>query len=80
MLTALVSELHPDSLMIFEWYVSQVGFNVQVLSSLINSGSEYTIQQQKTVHDGIFESKCSHVFRCVFGFEKTVDVFESIIV
>ena len=23
--------------------------------------------------------KCSHVFRCAFGFEKTVDVFESII-
>ena len=25
------------------------------------------------------DSKCSHVFCCVFGFKKTVDVFESIV-
>ena len=47
---------------------------------LISSNSKHTIQQQKAFHVGIFESKCSHVFRCVFGFEKTIDVFESIIV
>ena len=63
-----------------EWCVSQVKFNVQVLSSLINPNSKHTVQQQKLLHVRIFESKCSHVFRCVFGLEKTVDVFESIIV
>ena len=60
--------------------VSQAKFNIQILSNLINSNSEYTIHQPKAFHVWIFESKCSHVFRCVFGFEKTVDVFKSIIV
>ena len=33
----------------------------------------------KAFHVWIFESKCSHVFRCVFGFYKTVDVFPIIV-
>ena len=33
-----------------EWSVSQIRFNVQVLSSLINSNSKHTIQQQKAFH------------------------------
>ena len=60
--------------------MSSVKFNVQVLSSLISPNSKHTVQQQQTFHVWLFESQCSHVFRCVFGFEKTVDVFESIIV
>ena len=57
--------------------MSQVRFNVQVLSSLINSNSKLSIQQQKPFHVRVFESQCSLVFRCVFGFEKFVDVFLS---
>ena len=52
----------------------------QVLSSLISPNCKHTVQQQKTFHGWICESKSSHLFRCVFGFEKIVDVFESIIV
>ena len=46
--------------------VSQVRFNVQELSSLICPDSVHSVQQQKTLRIGIFESKCSHAFCCVF--------------
>ena len=46
--------------------MSQVRFNVQEFSSLICPDSKHTSQQQKTFRIRIFESKCSHVFRCVF--------------
>ena len=54
--------------------MSQITFNVQLLSRLINFNSNASVQQQKAFHVSIFESTCSHVFRCVFGFDKTVDV------
>ena len=63
-----------------EWTVSQIKFNIQVcpvwstptLNSRLNNSKLFTSESS--------ESKCSHVFRCVFGFEQTIDVFESIII
>ena len=46
-ITALVFALHPDSLMMSG---ACLRFNVQVLSSLINSNSKQTVQQQKAFH------------------------------
>ena len=39
-----------------EWCMSQARFNVQVLSSLINSNSKHTVQQQKAFH--VFRILC----------------------
>ena len=54
--------------------MSQVWFNIQMLSSLINSNSEHT----RLNHRRLFTSGSWNPN--VFGFEKTVDVFEHIVI
>ena len=59
--------------------MSQVKFSLQVLSSLIFSNFEHAVLQLKTFHV-LTRSKCSMSFAVCFGFEKFVDVFDSVVV
>ena len=78
-LTALVFVLHPDSLMMSGACLKSGSMSrycpvrsTPTRNTRFNNRSFFRVS--------IVESKCSHVFRCVRGFEKSVDVFESIIV
>ena len=71
-LTASVFVLHPDPLMMSGACLKSSSMS-KYSTVWSNPNSKQTVQQQKAFHVWIFASKCSHVFRCVFVFEKTFE-------